>query len=147
LFLTFLYSGLLLAVYAKWWAWHGGLYWGPRFLLPVSVFGAVYWIVLVKTIWRNAGRPVRIVLIILAILSYIVYKNGAAINHRYLAQCLALDSASDTCFWKVLFLPYTSLFSSDDLIRMLTHRSTLVELGGIALMGALTGLTTIHGER
>ena len=144
LFLTLLYAGLLLVVYSKWWAWHGGLYWGPRFLLPLSVFGALYWILIVKKIWQKTGRFVQIGLVGLAILSYLVYKNGVAINHRYLAQCLALDSASDTCFWKMQFLPYMSLFSGEDLIRMLTHRSTVVEVVGIVLMGLLTGFTTVR---
>jgi hypothetical protein len=32
----FFLSGLIL-VYARWWAWHGGIFWGPRFFLIASL--------------------------------------------------------------------------------------------------------------
>lgn len=142
LLLTLLYSALLVGIYSTWWAWHGGLYWGPRFLLPLSVFGILYWILVVKKIWRKSGRLVHGVLTALVFLSYSVYKAGVAVNHRYLGQCLAIDPASDACFWKIQFLPYVAWLNSADLMRMLTHRSTVVELAGIMLMALLTSFTT-----
>ncbi len=44
---------LLVLAYAKWHAWHGMTYWGPRFLLPLSVLGAAF----VALAWREFPRP------------------------------------------------------------------------------------------
>lgn len=144
--LSLLYSGLLVLVYSTWWAWHGGLYWGPRFFLPLSVFGALYWVLLVKNSWHQVGWFPKILLTMVAILSYAVYKTGAGINHRYLAQCLALEPSSDLCFWNMQFLPYVSWVNVEDILRMASHRSTGVEVGGMLLMGTLTGFVDIRQQ-
>lgn len=41
----------LLAVYAKWWAWYGGLFWGPRFFLFASLVAA-----LATAAWLSSPR-------------------------------------------------------------------------------------------
>jgi hypothetical protein len=145
--LSLVYSGLLVLVYSTWWAWHGGLYWGPRFFLPLSVFGALYWVVLIKSSWHQIGWFPRLLIIIIAILSYAVYKAGVGINHRYLGQCLALAPSSDICFWNMRFLPYASWMNVEDIVRMVTHRSTGVEVSGILLMGLLTSFAKIKNQR
>jgi hypothetical protein len=144
--LSLFYSGLLVLVYSTWWAWHGGLYWGPRFFLPLSVFGVLYWVLLVKSSWHQVGWFPRVILIIIAMLSYAVYKTGVGINHRYLGQCLALEPSSDICFWNMQFLPYASWLNAEDILRMVTHRSTGVEVGGMLLMGILTGIVGIRQQ-
>lgn len=144
--LSLVYSGLLVLVYSTWWAWHGGLYWGPRFFLPLSVFGILYWILLVKQMWHRIGWIPKIGFIVLVILSYAVYKTGVGINHRYLAQCLALHPSSDECFWKLQFLPYVSWLNAEDVLRMLRHRSNGVEIGGLLLMGLLTSVVKIKNR-
>lgn len=134
--LTIGYSLLLVAIYAKWHTWHGAWYWGPRFLLPLSVFGILYWGVSLKKYWKSSLLIKRL-LVILGILSFLIYKTGVAINQKHLVACLQQHPYSEQCFWDMSFLPYASFINVGDIFDMLSHRSTVVELGAVLFLWGL----------
>ncbi len=127
------FSLFLLLGYAKWVAWHGCMYWGPRFLLPISVLGAVVLAVFLRE--ARAKRSARGVAagVLLFLLSFFVYKSGVAIGMRDLAPCLLPDPWREACFWEWRTLPFHAAASARDLAEMAFHRSTAVE-GGAALL-------------
>ena len=127
---------LLVLTYAKWHAWHGMTYWGPRFLLPLSVLGATFFALAAPEAWR-AGAAARAGLVLLAALSYAAYKVGVGVGVMPLRACLLPDAARLSCYWDRARLPLASWLSPGDLASMLSHRSTAVELGTLALFAAL----------
>jgi hypothetical protein len=129
-------SALILA-YAKWHAWHGMTYWGPRFLLPLSVFGALFVALAAGPAWR-AGPAARATLVAVVALSYAAYKVGVGIGVGPLLECLRPDPARLSCYWDPARLPFASWLSRADCAAMLSHRSTAVEIGTLALFAALT---------
>ena len=131
------FSLFLLLGYAKWDAWHGGLYWGPRFLLPVSLLAALALAVFLREAWARRSAPGLAAGALLFLLSFFVYKSGAAIGMRDLKACLLLDRSRETCFWEWQTLPFHPAASASDLQEMALHRSTAVEVGGVLLFGAL----------
>lgn len=141
--LTVLYSVLLLLVYSKWHAWHGAWYWGPRFLLTLSIVGMIYFIICLKEKWKNSHTIVRTVLVISGVLSFLIYKVGVAINQRYLLACLSQSQNPEECFWNFQFLPYQSLINAHDIMKLLSDRSTLVEIIGITLVAILIKFTIL----
>jgi hypothetical protein len=125
---------LLVLVYAKWHAWHGMTYWGPRFLLPLSIFGAAFF----ALAWRESTGPAaRAALVTLLVLSVAAYKVGVGVGVVPLRACLLPDAALLSCYWDWARLPLASWLSPGDLASMLSHRSTAVELATLALFGAL----------
>jgi hypothetical protein len=125
---------LLVLAYAKWHAWHGMTYWGPRFLLPLSVFGAAFF----ALAWREfSGPAARAALVALVALSYAAYKVGVGVGVVPLRACLLPDAARLSCYWDRARLPLASWLSARDLASMFSHRSTAVELATLALFGAL----------
>jgi hypothetical protein len=131
------FSLFLLLGYAKWVAWHGATYWGPRFLLPLSVLSAVALAVFLREAWRRRNSSGLFVGGLLFCLSFCVYKAGAAIGMRDLHACLLLNPSPESCYWRWSTLPFSSFFSVKDLGEMLLHRSTAVEVGAALLFGAL----------
>jgi hypothetical protein len=125
-----LFGVFLILAYAKWQAWHGGLYWGPRFLLPLSVLGAVF----LALAWRAfPSGAARAGLSAVAFVSFASYKAGVAIGLTPFMSC-----PGEECYWDWARLPLASWVSRPDFSEMLSHRSTAVELGAIALFAALT---------
>jgi hypothetical protein len=129
---------LLVLAYAKWHAWHGMTYWGPRFLLPLSVLGAAF----MALAWRESSRlAARASLVLLAALSFAAYKVGVGVGVMPLRACLLPDAARLSCYWDRARLPLASWLSPGDLASMLSHRSTAVETGTLVLFAALVVLT------
>jgi len=131
------FSLFLLLGYAKWVAWHGAYYWGPRFLLPVSVLSAIALAVLLRESWTRRSAGGLAVGGLLLLLSFLVHKAGAAIGMRDLKACLVVDPSFETCFWRWQLLPFGPFLSGSDLGEMLLHRSTAVEVGAALLFGGL----------
>jgi hypothetical protein len=71
-------TAYMFVLYSRWWAWHGGWCWGPRFYLPVMPLlilpGIVY-------IWRANKRPLWAVMAILGIAGFIVQLGAVFINY------------------------------------------------------------------
>lgn len=129
---------LLVLAYAKWHAWHGMTYWGPRFLLPLSIFGAAF----VALAWREFPRPSRrAALVLLVAISYAAYKVGVGVGVVPLRACLLPDPARLSCYWDWARLPLASWLSPRDLGSMLSHRSTAVEAGTLVLFAVLAFAT------
>ncbi len=135
--LTMLYCAFLVLGYAKWHGWHGAWYWGPRFMLPLSVFGALYFVVLLHDQWAGAKLLNRTIWAFIGAASLIVYKVGVSINQSHLLECLKVHPVSEFCYWNPHFMPFASLIDRKDLLAMLTSRSTAVELATILLLAAL----------
>lgn len=119
------FGALLILAYAKWNAWHGGTYWGPRFLLPLGVIGIVF-LVLAWREFRGAGA--RASLVLLAASSFAAHKVGVAIGVTPFLSC-----RGEGCYWEWARLPLSSWSSRRDLAIMLADRSTAVELTALAL--------------
>lgn len=133
-----IFGVLLVLAYSKWHAWHGMTYWGPRFLLPLSVLGAAF----VALAWREFPRPAaRAFLVVLVALSYAAYKAGVGVGVTPLRACLLPDAARLSCYWDWARLPLASWLSPADLASMLSHRSTAVEAGTLVLFAVLAFAT------
>ncbi|TMC48239.1 MAG: hypothetical protein E6J14_13190 [Chloroflexi bacterium] len=95
-------AGLVL-IYARWWAWYGGLYWGPRLFLFASIPAAM-------AIAVAAERPSRSLLgriLLLAVLGLSVWVaiNGFVYSQANLDVCFANNYALEHLCW------YTPEFS------------------------------------
>ena len=96
-------SGLIL-VYAKWWAWNGGWFWGPRFLLFASVPGAVALAIHLSDRGATTGTKA----LTLAALSFSTWVavSGIAIGLADLDVCTANDyNLEALCWYTVEFSP------------------------------------------
>jgi hypothetical protein len=89
-------AGLIL-VYAKWWAWYGGLSWGPRFF----VFAAVPASALLAVRLRHPGEAVWAILVILGVLtlSTWVAVSGVITDPSEFAFCVENNYALESLCW------------------------------------------------
>ncbi|HEX7343964.1 MAG TPA: hypothetical protein VF398_06855 [bacterium] len=135
---SLIYSALLFILYSKWTIWWNGWYWGPRFFLPLSVFGCLYFLILIKETWSRSSKLARVVLLIPGVLSVLVYKVGAAVNQEHLLAWLRrTPEAEPACYWEWRFSPFSSYFNLADLKSMLMHRSTAVEIIGLIILALI----------
>lgn len=135
---SLIYSVLLFILFSKWWVWWNGWYWGPRFFLPLSVFGCLYFLILFKELWPRASKLARVVLVMPGVLSVLVYKVGAAVNQEHLLALLRRNpEAEPACYWEWRFSPFSSYFDVADLKSMLMHRSTAVEIIGLMILALI----------
>ncbi len=77
-------AGLIL-IYAQWWAWYGGWFWGPRFFLFASIpasFALALW-----TQRPSARLTLNLLALLVLALSVWVGINGAVFNQADLAVC------------------------------------------------------------
>jgi len=130
--LSLLYCCILVLAYSKWHAWHGAWYWGPRFLLPLSVFGSLYFALLTK-FWICGKAWNKIVLLFFAVVSFMIYKVGVGVGQGPLIACLEASSNSENCYWQWGFTPFSSWVNMNDFVLMLSDRSTVVELASALL--------------
>jgi hypothetical protein len=84
----------LILVYASWWAWYGGWFWGPRFLLFASIPAS-----LALAVWlrkADASLWMRLAALLVLTLSCWVGLNGAVFGDAALAPvCLYDDFARE----------------------------------------------------
>lgn len=108
--LSLLYvSGLLLA-YSKWWAWYGGWFWGPRFLLFASVPASLALAYLLMDPATKKGMK-RIALAV-TLWSFWVGVNGVVFGQSGMDICTGNNYALEHLCWYVpefsaLFHPFT----------------------------------------
>lgn len=124
-----LFGAFLVLAYAKWEAWHGSVYWGPRFLLPLSVVGVVFFALAWRAFPSGAARAG---LAAVALASFAAHKAGVAIGVIPFLSC-----PGEECYWDWARLPLASWLSRADLAAMANHRSTAVELAALALFAML----------
>jgi len=103
-------AGLVL-VYAKWWAWYGGWYWGPRFLL----FGAVpaSFALAAHLSLRDSRLSARAVLLPLLAFSAWVGVNGVVFDQYGMGLCRQKNFRLEALCWytpefSALFRPFYS---------------------------------------
>jgi hypothetical protein len=89
-------AGLIVA-YAKWWAWYGGLSWGPRFF----VFAAVPASALLAVRLRQPGESGTAILVVLGVLtlSAWVSLSGVVTDLSELGFCAQNDYALESLCW------------------------------------------------
>jgi len=87
----------LIVVYAKWWAWYGGLSWGPRFFL----FAAVPASALLAVRLRHLGRSASATLLVLGVLtlSSWVAVSGVVTDLSELGFCAQDEYALESLCW------------------------------------------------
>lgn len=101
-------AGMLL-VYAHWWAWYGGWFWGPRFFLFASVPAAL--VLAVRLHARDAGLGANLLTLAALVLSFWVGVNGVVFDQRALAACTVNNYALEflcqyTPEFSVLWRPF-----------------------------------------
>lgn len=99
----------MLLVYAHWWAWYGGWFWGPRFFLFASVPAAL--VLAARLHARDAGLGANLLTLAALILSFWVGVNGVVFDQRALAACTANNYALEflcqyTPEFSVLWRPF-----------------------------------------
>jgi hypothetical protein len=88
----------LLLVYARWWAWYGGWYWGPRFLL-IAVYPSALALALVLS---SPQSPPRRGLVAAAVLwTFWVGVSGAVFATDGLGVCMENSYALEHLCWYV----------------------------------------------
>jgi len=91
LWIAFL-AGLVL-VYSKWWAWEGGLFWGPRFFLFASIPASLAIAVWLARVHELTTGRLALLFVILT-LSVWVAIDGAAFGYAGLDACRERDFGS-----------------------------------------------------
>ncbi len=66
----------LILVYARWWAWYGGVFWGPRFLLFAS-FPASFALAIRLLYYKESSLAVNLLTLVVFVLSVWVCIDGA----------------------------------------------------------------------
>jgi hypothetical protein len=112
----------LVVIYAKWWAWFGGLSWGPRFF----VFAAVPASVLLAVRIRHAGEWLGgdALALFLLVLSGWVGVSGGVADLSTLDFCTRNDFANEPYCWYTL--EYSSVWHPLVEFPALTWKTTLL---------------------
>ena len=97
LWMAFL-AGLIL-VYAKWWAWYGGLFWGPRFFLFASIPASLALALRIAARDRARAASLAVTLAVLTLSSWVAI-DGVMFELSGLAACR--DLAYE---WLCLYVP------------------------------------------
>jgi hypothetical protein len=84
LWISFL-VGLVL-VYSHWWAWYGGWFWGPRFLLFASIPASFALAVCLQ--YRDNSLKANLLTLLILALSVWVGIDGAVFSQKNLSECL-----------------------------------------------------------
>ncbi len=105
----------LILVYASWWAWYGGWYWGPRFFLFASLPAS--WILARLMHSNHQSLVIALALPIILTLSLWIGVNGVVFQQNNLDVCTQNGYALESLCW---FVPEFS-----PLIRPFIIRATL----------------------
>lgn len=85
------FVGGMILVYAHWWAWYGGWFWGPRFFLFASIPAAL--VLAVRLHARNAGLGANLLTLAALVLSFWVAIDGMVFEQHTLSICTAHNYA------------------------------------------------------
>ena len=89
----------LVAVYAKWWAWYGGLSWGPRFFALAAIPASLIVVLRVRAAGQSAGRD-ALALVVLALSAWVGFA-GLVAPLDPPAVCSAHAYALESFCWYV----------------------------------------------
>lgn len=76
----------LVIIYARWWSWYGGWFWGPRFFLAASL-PACFSLAYNLYDWQSVGVARRALIALVLLLSFWVGVNGLAFQQVGLGLC------------------------------------------------------------
>lgn len=123
----------MVLVYAHWWAWYGGWFWGPRFLLFASIPAAL--VLAVRLHARNTGVGANLLTLAALVLSFWVGIDGVVFEQSGLAVCTAHDYAQEflcqfTPEFSVLWHPFVApaALSSSAILYMATSTGIFLYL-------------------
>jgi hypothetical protein len=127
--LMLLFTAGLVLVYARWWAWYGGLSWGPRFFLFAAIPASV---LLAARIWRAGRSPsADAVTLAVLVLSAWVGCAGAIADRQALDVCSAGHFQNEQLCW---FTPdFSPLWQPVRHFPHLTASTTVVALYCLAV--------------
>jgi hypothetical protein len=89
----------LVAVYAKWWAWYGGLAWGPRFFTLAAIPASLIMVLRVHAAGQSAGRD-ALSLVVLSLSAWVGFA-GLVSSLDPPAVCSASHYALEAFCWDV----------------------------------------------
>src|SRR5205823_1986975 len=109
----------LILVYARWWAWYGGTFWGPRFFLFASI-PASFALAVCLMRYKEASLGMNLLTLVVFCLSAWVSVDGAVFqwpvvnitactNHSYAMEMLCWYTPE----YSVLWLPFVFHFQVD----------------------------------
>ena len=95
--LMLLFTAGLVLLYAKWWAWYGGLGWGPRFFVFAAIPASIF---LGARIWRAGRSPSAdaVTLVVLALSGWVGCAGAIADTHA-LYVCTAGRYQNEQLCW------------------------------------------------
>lgn len=95
--LMLLFTAGLVLLYARWWAWYGGVAWGPRFFVFAAIPASV---LLAARIWRAGRSPsADAVTLVVLVLSAWVGCAGAINDRQALSECSAGHYQNEQLCW------------------------------------------------
>ncbi len=97
--LMLIYVAGLVLVYAKWWAWYGGLSWGPRFFVFAAIPASLFIAVRIQHVGESVLAD-AITLLVLAISAW-VGVSGAVADLASLDFCVKDNFAHEAFCWYV----------------------------------------------
>lgn len=125
----------LVALYAKWWAWYGGISWGPRFFVFAAVPASLFIALRLRGAGRSSGADAA-TLAVLALSAWVGVA-GAISDPGVLSRCARSDYAFEAFCW------YAPEFSS--LLRPLSDLRGLTP--ATAILVAYCGLVFVYLAR
>ena len=94
----------LVLVYAKWWSWYGGFFWGPRFFLLASLPASL--VLAARLRFPDPSLKSNLITLLALSLSFWVGINGAVFDQQGLDLCVQNDHALEFLCW---YLPEFSV--------------------------------------
>jgi hypothetical protein len=89
----------LILIYAQWWSWYGGYFWGPRFFLLASLPASL--VLAARLRFPEPALPTNLLTGLALSLSFWVGINGAVFDQQGLELCLKDQHALEFLCWYV----------------------------------------------
>ena len=135
----------LILVYAHWWAWYGGWFWGPRFFLFASIPAS--FALAVRLHSRDSSFIANLLTLLVLALSFWVGINGAVFNQQTLDICQSQHYALEflchyTPEFSVLWRPFVVAehLNTNDIVYILVSSIIFLYLS-LPLIGAMVKQT------